>query len=500
MESSRSQSRFRSAVREPLGHFMLLGCTVRIAVLALVLVVGWAGPSRADDPGQASDVPVPEQAPPDPEPGSPQPGSHAHDVGQPPDRSAKQVLKDVWTRDKLTGDWGGLRTDLHDHGIDISLRLSQYGQGVASGGVDKNGEYGGTMDYRVHADLAKAVGLWEGLTIDLHARTRFGNDVGADAGGLVLPNTGLLMPLPGDYSDSDITGLLVNQTFPLYAGHEGLFSLGKIDVLDAVTLFFPYVTYGQEGFWNVNALVSALPWFGAVRGLSLYGGWLASINEEYQIGESAILVTGTENVTTSWSSLHDSFDDGVWIAAFHRFLYKLDGKPGYFMVFGGVSTRDQVSVESIDFVLIPGAGLTVTDDEKKPWNIALYLSQVFWQAEKDPNRKATILIGGTVGPDEPQFAQYNLFTALEAYGPMASRPHDRMGVAFWYNWLSDDFVDTLSDLPIPIRLRDTWGFELYYNIEINKWLHLTPDLQIVKNEFKGDNMAIIPGIRMVMDF
>ena len=75
-----------------------------------------------------------------------------------------------------------------------------------------------------------------------------------------------------------------------------------------------------------------------------------------------------------------------------------------------------------------------------------------------------------------------------------------MGVSGWYNSLSDDFVDALSDLPIPIRLRDTWGFELYYNFEINKGLHLTPDLQLVKNEFKGDNLAIIPCIRLVMDF
>ena len=34
-----------------------------------------------------------------------------------------------------------------------------------------------------------------------------------------------------------------------------------------------------------------------------------------------------------------------------------------------------------------------------------------------------------------------------------------------------------------LSLRDTWGFEFYYNIEINKWLHLTSDLQLVKNEF-----------------
>ena len=124
-------------------------------------------------------------------------------------------------------------------------------------------------------------------------------------------------------------------------------------------------------------------------------------------------------------------------------------------------------------------------------------SQVFWQAEKDPNRKATILIGGTGGPDDPQFAQYNFFTALEAYGPMASRTHDRMGLSFWYNWLSDNFKDLVSPV---IGLRDTYGFEFYYNVEINPWLHVTADLQLIENENKGDDLAIVPGVRAVIDF
>jgi hypothetical protein len=334
------------------------------------------------------------------------------------------------------------------------------------------------------------------LSITMHARTRFGNDVLADAGGLTLPNTGLLMPAPGDYSDSDVTGLLVNQMFPLYAGHEGLLSLGMIDVLDAVTLFFPYVTYGQEGFSNVNALVSALPWFGAVEGLSLYGGWLASLNEEYGIGESAILVTGTTNVSTSWK-FHDSFDEGVWIAAFHRFLWKLDDKTGYFMIFAGGSTREQASNDPHDHIFIPGEGV-VSTDQKRPWDIAVYISQVFWQAKDDPNRKATILIGGTGGPDNPQFSNWNFFTAVEAYGPMASRPGDRMGVSGWVSGLSDPFRDLVSPVA---AIRDyTWGVELYYNLEINKWLHLTPDLQFIRNEFEGDNLAVVPGVRAVIDF
>ena len=408
---------------------------------------------------------------------------------------SKTWAEDIWSRDKLTGDWWGGRTYLSDHGIDIGLRLSQYYQGVTSGGVDRNSEYGGTMDYRLNVDTNKLLDTWKGFSVNMHARTRFGDDVGLDAGPFTLPNTGMLMPLPGDYHDTDITGLTVNQYFPVGERHLCLFTLGKLDILDAVTLFFPSAGYGQEGFWNVNALVSALPWFGAVNGLSLYGAWLATINKEYQMGQSAILVTGTENVTTEWSSVSDSFDD-VWIAAFHRFLYKLDGKPGYFMVFGGFSTREQPSNEPNDHVFIPGEGIVDTDEEK-PWDIALYLSQVFWQAKGDPNRKATILIGGTVGPDNPQFAQYNFFTSVEAYGPMASRPHDRMGVSGWYNWLSDNYMDLVSPL---IDLQDTWGFELYYNFEINKWLHLTPDLQLIQNEREDDDFAVIPGVRLVMDF
>jgi hypothetical protein len=305
------------------------------------------------------------------------------------------------------------------------------------------------------------------------------------------------MPLPGDYHGTALTGFTLNQYFPVGEEHLGMATLGKLDILDAVTLFFPSVGYGQEGFWNVNALVTALPWFGAVNGLSLYGGWLATINKEYQIGQSAILVTGTENVTTtSGGSLSDSFSDGVWIAAFHRFLWKMDDKPGYFMVFGGYSTRDQPSNDPHDHILVPGQGIVDTDEEK-PWDIALYFNQVFWQAEGDPTRKATVLIGGTAGPDNPQFAQYNFLTAVEAYGPMASRPHDRMGVSAWYSWLSDDFTDLVSPVA---DLQDTYGLELYYSFAINPWLHVTPDLQLIQNEWDDDDLAVIPGVRMVMDF
>jgi len=407
-----------------------------------------------------------------------------------------EQMKEVWNRELLTGDWEGWRTALQEHGIDPHFRLAQYGQWVADGGQETAGAYGGTMDYRVNADLRKLFGLWDGLQVSMHARSRWGHDVNEETGSFTLPNAGLMMPLPGSYTGTDVTGLTVTQYLPFVADRLAYVTLGKLDVLDTVNGFFPTVLgYGQEGFWNVNGLVTALPWFGAVNGLGLYGGILGTVNQEFQMAESGILFTGTENVSDSWNSLQDSFDDGVWIAAFHRFLWKVDEKPGYFLLFGGGSTRDQPSNDPHDFLNPPGPGIVDTKEEK-PWDIAMYLYQVFWQDGDDPTRKATIFIGGTVGPDNPQFAQYHVFAALEAHGPMASRPRDRMGVSYWKNWLSDDFKDLLS----VERLRDLWGVEIYYNIAINQWLHLTPDLQFVKNAKKGEDLAIVPGIRAVIDF
>ena len=129
-------------------------------------------------------------------------GSTESDAKPAAEPSVKDQIMEVWNRDVFLGDWRGLRTQLHDRGIDIGLRLSQYGQGVASGGVNQNAEYGGRMDYRVNTDLRKLFGLWEGSSISMHAMSRFGRDIGADAGAFALPNAELLVPLPDDYNGS----------------------------------------------------------------------------------------------------------------------------------------------------------------------------------------------------------------------------------------------------------------------------------------------------------
>ena len=109
-----------------------------------------------------------------------------------------------------------------------------------------------------------------------------------------------------------------------------------------------------------------------------------------------------------------------------------------------------------------------------------------------------MLLSGSITDDSPSFARWGLVGSVEAVGPVAWREQDRTGIAGWFTKFNDSPKDELR--LIGQRPRDTFGFELYYNVAINRWLHLTADLQLAQNLSKGDDFAVIPGARLVMDF
>ena len=66
---------------------------------------------------------------------------------------------DLGSRPKLTGNWGGLRDDLGKRGITLDVDLLQIVQGVASGGLDEEADYSGSVDYTLNVDSGK-LGRW----------------------------------------------------------------------------------------------------------------------------------------------------------------------------------------------------------------------------------------------------------------------------------------------------------------------------------------------------
>src|SRR4030095_14680997 len=51
---------------------------------------------------------------------------------------------DFLHQEELTGHWNGVRTKLKNKGFELASSLTQFYQGVASGGTDTDSEYNGT--------------------------------------------------------------------------------------------------------------------------------------------------------------------------------------------------------------------------------------------------------------------------------------------------------------------------------------------------------------------
>ncbi len=69
----------------------------------------------------------------------------------------------LWERDALTGDWGGLRSRLGEAGITFSLQEQSEGWANLAGGLKRGGAYVGLLSAGVAIDLDKAVG-WRGAS------------------------------------------------------------------------------------------------------------------------------------------------------------------------------------------------------------------------------------------------------------------------------------------------------------------------------------------------
>ena len=111
------------------------------------------------------------------------------------DLSGAKYGGNFWSRSYVTGDWGGLRSKLADHGVQFEFNVTQIYQGVASGGTNRTGRYSGSTDVVLKLDSQK-LGLWPGGILLVEAQVPFGNTVTPYSGGILPVNTLLSMIEP----------------------------------------------------------------------------------------------------------------------------------------------------------------------------------------------------------------------------------------------------------------------------------------------------------------
>src|SRR3984885_13331699 len=71
---------------------------------------------------------------------------------------ARPPADDFWTRDKLTGDWGGMRTNASKHELDITFNYVGETLAILSGGFRQGVSYEHRFELSFDLDLDKAFG------------------------------------------------------------------------------------------------------------------------------------------------------------------------------------------------------------------------------------------------------------------------------------------------------------------------------------------------------
>jgi porin len=412
-----------------------------------------------------------------------------------PDYSA-----DLWSRSYLTGDWGGLRTDLANKGIQIGIEWNQFVQGIASGGREQTTEYDGTVDYTINLDLMR-MRILPGALIKFRAESRYGDSVNGVAGPILPVNTRALFPITSKLDD-DVGITITDLNYTQFLSPHFAVILGKLDTLDSDHNEFASGR-GTTQFMNANfifnpALALRLPYSTLVAGVL----WLP-IPPDPKGGitiSSFILNTADSSTTTGF----DDFDEGQSWNTEADFTYRLGDLPGGMNVGGLYSFNQDFAHLGTRIVLQPGEGLVVP---KKNSTWAVYWSGWQYLFVEDRGKPPTQLQGQPTHRGIGVFARFG-FTDTETNpvewaasggiggrGLIPSRDNDSFGVGYYYN-----SIQTLRISGI-LGIRDSsQGFEAFYNLAVTPAARLTFDVQVVQSASARVETATILGARGTLDF
>lgn len=407
---------------------------------------------------------------------------------------------DSWfTWQKMTGNWGGIRSTGADHGITFDLNVTQIIQGNAHGGADTTNafRYSGTADLELVFDTGK-MGLWPGGSITLHGEPKWGNGINEKVGSLIPVN--LDAAKPGD----DECQFTLSEYFLTQVLFEGKLILlaGKLDGSRAfetnrfandertqflntalrnnvmIPAFLPYSVMG------VGAVVNPTPWLSILTAVTdsegridttgfettFHGPTHTTVIHEWAFKVKPFDLPGTQRLGFAWSSKEVNHLQP-------RTPFKQTGP---------------LLMKYAPFVLDLLAPMLPF--EKSPDNVMLYYNfdQYVYTEADDPSQGIGVF--GRFGWAREEINPVSTFWSLGVGGKgvIPTRDNDTCGIGWYYVDLSDD---------MPAMFHSEQGFECYYNIEVTPWLHISPDLQVIVNPGGTDanDVSLVYGMRMHMN-
>lgn len=138
----------------------------KVVVFCLAFPISTANCTTTDSVEPASIISAPERASTKPPPPTPEPS--------------------WWDGQYLTGDWGGLRTQLANEGVTPYVYYNAIVAGNPVGGLKSGTDYGQDINFGLTFDMQK-LSNWDGATININGVDRAGNTIRPDVGNLYDP-------------------------------------------------------------------------------------------------------------------------------------------------------------------------------------------------------------------------------------------------------------------------------------------------------------------------